>query len=140
MIVQENATDHDMPTTKDYSNVTSSFKIRAGAAGLHLFNRNTGTNVLVDEIKLPLNLWSAAPRQVSIALTNACDLTCAHCYAPKHSAALDFDQLTNWLIDLDLNGCIGVGFGGGEPTLRSEERRVGKECIAWCRSRWSPYH
>ena len=27
-----------------------------------------------------------------------------------------------------------------EPTNRSEERRVGKECIAWCRSRWSPYH
>ena len=24
--------------------------------------------------------------------------------------------------------------------LRSEERRVGKECTAWCRSRWSPYH
>ena len=24
--------------------------------------------------------------------------------------------------------------------FRSEERRVGKECIAWCRSRWSPYH
>ena len=24
--------------------------------------------------------------------------------------------------------------------LRSEERRVGKECIAVCRSRWSPYH
>ena len=23
---------------------------------------------------------------------------------------------------------------------RSEERRVGKECIALCRSRWSPYH
>ena len=25
-------------------------------------------------------------------------------------------------------------------TLRSEERRVGKECRALCRSRWSPYH
>ena len=24
--------------------------------------------------------------------------------------------------------------------LRSEERRVGKECTSWCRSRWSPYH
>ena len=24
--------------------------------------------------------------------------------------------------------------------LRSEERRVGKECLCWCRSRWSPYH
>ena len=24
--------------------------------------------------------------------------------------------------------------------VRSEERRVGKECYALCRSRWSPYH
>src|SRR3546814_3093121 len=25
-------------------------------------------------------------------------------------------------------------------TDRSEERRVGKECVSTCRSRWSPYH
>src|SRR3546814_16044797 len=25
-------------------------------------------------------------------------------------------------------------------TWRSEERRVGKECVSPCRSRWSPYH
>src|SRR3546814_11374261 len=25
-------------------------------------------------------------------------------------------------------------------TRRSEERRVGKECVSTCRSRWSPYH
>src|SRR3546814_10638999 len=24
--------------------------------------------------------------------------------------------------------------------LRSEERRVGKECVSTCRSRWAPYH
>ena len=24
--------------------------------------------------------------------------------------------------------------------MRSEERRVGKECTSWCRSRWAPYH
>src|SRR3546814_4268159 len=39
--------------------------------------------------------------------------------------------------------------GGGEPdggahqprlVGRSEERRVGKECVSTCRSRWSPYH
>src|SRR3546814_12625337 len=24
--------------------------------------------------------------------------------------------------------------------LRSEERRVGQECVSTCRSRWSPYH
>src|SRR3546814_18770631 len=34
----------------------------------------------------------------------------------------------------------------GRPALisvtqrRSEERRVGKECVSPCRSRWSPYH
>src|SRR3546814_2941526 len=26
------------------------------------------------------------------------------------------------------------------PATRSEERRVGKECVSTCRSRWSPYH
>src|SRR3546814_15249432 len=39
--------------------------------------------------------------------------------------------------------------GGGDTDLqpiveaviaRSEERRVGKECVRTCRSRWSPYH
>ena len=31
-------------------------------------------------------------------------------------------------------------FLDGFPGLRSEERRVGKECKSQCRSRWSPYH
>src|SRR3546814_15128015 len=33
-------------------------------------------------------------------------------------------------------------FAGFDATLRmrSEERRVGKECVSTCRSRWSPYH
>src|SRR3546814_11235383 len=34
-------------------------------------------------------------------------------------------------------------FGQGQPAItdpRSEERRVGKECVSTCRSRWSPYH
>src|SRR3546814_5050574 len=32
---------------------------------------------------------------------------------------------------------ISVGILGN---ARSEERRVGKECVSTCRSRWSPYH
>ena len=28
----------------------------------------------------------------------------------------------------------------GYTIFRSEERRVGKECMVQCRSRWSPYH
>src|SRR3546814_20553106 len=29
---------------------------------------------------------------------------------------------------------------GSMMLWRSEERRVGKECVSTCRSRWSPYH
>src|SRR6056297_2519329 len=30
--------------------------------------------------------------------------------------------------------------GARADWARSEERRVGKECVSTCRSRWSPYH
>jgi len=100
-----------------FKNVDSFLKIRFGPAGTHLFNRKTGVNVLLDEIIPPKTIWAAAPRQVSIALTNNCDLNCPHCYAPKSHRIIDYDDVTNWLSELDLNGCIGVGFGGGEPTL-----------------------
>src|SRR3546814_10949759 len=35
-----------------------------------------------------------------------------------------------------------VSFRDVPPTrrIRSEERRVGKECVSTCRYRWSPYH
>src|SRR3546814_16177363 len=29
---------------------------------------------------------------------------------------------------------------GNIAPVRSEERRVGKECVSMCRSRWSPFH
>ena len=36
---------------------------------------------------------------------------------------------------------VGTGLPrAGHCRLRSEERRVGKECLRLCRSRWSPYH
>src|SRR3546814_17244720 len=36
---------------------------------------------------------------------------------------------------------VGVmGFTQLGIAIRSEERRVGKECVSTCRSRWSPYH
>src|SRR3546814_1254010 len=36
------------------------------------------------------------------------------------------------------NGKFGPYIKWGDE--RSEERRVGKECVSTCRSRWSPYH
>src|SRR3546814_19012725 len=35
---------------------------------------------------------------------------------------------------------LGQGWPGDQGQDRSEERRVGKECVSKCRSRWSPYH
>src|SRR5947207_6073612 len=90
---------------------------RAGPSGVHLFDRRTGLNCLFDEVQVSPDRWATAPRHVAIALTNACDLACAHCYAPKQTAALAPDQVCRWLAELDANGCLGVGFGGGEPTL-----------------------
>ena len=37
-------------------------------------------------------------------------------------------------------GYLAVGKVTSVDEVRSEERRVGKECSAVCRSRWSPYH
>src|SRR3546814_15541642 len=43
----------------------------------------------------------------------------------------DFLQHSRSVVEL-----VGYPFG----TQRSEERRVGKECVSTCRYRWQPYH
>src|SRR3546814_14522762 len=45
--------------------------------------------------------------------------------------AADDRRVTSVVLDL-------VRFLGGGQVSRSEERRVGKECVGTCRSRWSP--
>lgn len=110
-----------MPPHIQLSNLKSGFrhstKVRLGPSGLHLFCRETGDHILLDEVNVPPGLWSQAPRHVSVAVTNACDLSCHYCYAPKHNGTIDFDLLNQWLMELDASGCLAVGFGGGEPTL-----------------------
>ena len=95
-------------------------KSRIGPNGVHLFDRLSGLNVLLDELRPERADWSTSPRQVSIALTNICDLHCTYCYAPKHKASLRTEQVLDWLKELDTEGCLGVGFGGGEPTLHPD--------------------
>src|SRR3546814_7542863 len=42
---------------------------------------------------------------------------------------------------INLAAQAGVRYAAENPHVyRSEERRVGKECVSTCRSRWSPYH
>src|SRR3546814_13872960 len=40
----------------------------------------------------------------------------------------------------DVGLIVTEGIGIDHPAARSEERRVGKECVSTCRSRWSPNH
>src|SRR3546814_14725203 len=39
-----------------------------------------------------------------------------------------------------VHSTVNVATGRNKPPIRSEERRVGKECVSTGRSRWSPYH
>src|SRR3546814_11001354 len=60
----------------------------------------------------------------------------------KRSLALDLKQPDAIAILLDLIDRADVLIEGFRPgvaeRLRSEERRVGKECVSTCRSRWGP--
>src|SRR3546814_18554062 len=53
--------------------------------------------------------------------------------------------LIGWIVFIVFaarDGPSGPNRFGRDPTARtrSDERRVGKECVSTCRSRWSPYH
>src|SRR3546814_15846570 len=51
-------------------------------------------------------------------------------------AAISFGQHNNFQSLEELTSSRFISF----MERRSEERRVGKECVSTCRSRWSPYH
>src|SRR5213080_921951 len=84
---------------------------------------------------------------------------------PRFKRELSTEEWSRVFREAKALGVLQLGLSGGEPLLRtdleglvatahqlglytslitsahrrSEERRVGKECIAVCRSRWSPY-
>src|SRR3546814_21004099 len=50
-------------------------------------------------------------------------------------------EATSADIRADAENAVGMfmrAYGNGDDDLRSEERRVGKECVSTCRSRWLP--
>ena len=57
--------------------------------------------------------------------------------ADKHD---DSTETSDDTVDADIEGDGDGGHAAVSPASRSEERRVGKECVSTCRSRWSPYH
>src|SRR3546814_17586242 len=62
-----------------------------------------------------------------------------------HAEQIDLEPVGGFDKDVDAIGIIAViaaDIVAGAFVLDrgSEERRVGKECVSTCRSRWSPYH
>src|SRR3546814_2948567 len=61
----------------------------------------------------------------------------AQAIGPLHLAAAAHRLVVLRGIEVDTVAAVVLGHVAGG---RSEERRVGKECVSTCRSRWSPYH
>ena len=63
--------------------------------------------------------------------------------ATRSTASIPFGAFARWVPErlASTRDWLGVLQGtAAELVGRSEERRVGKECLSVCRSRWSPYH
>jgi len=85
--------------------------------GLLLFERKTGLNVLLDEMK---GRWGwEKPLYVAVQITNKCNRQCKWCYASSSSSApvgvWTREKLLDLCRHLDRWGVLGVAFGGGEP-------------------------
>lgn len=92
-------------------------KYRNENSGLHLFDRKSGLHILMDEYTFPKELISIAPRTLSIALTDLCNLNCNYCYAPKNKRTLQFDFIKEIAMKFDELGTLELTFGGGEPFM-----------------------
>ena len=61
----------------------------------------------------------------------------------KRGPATSVEMLNEWVneyMELRNNAPQSEFEGYSSNQMRSEERRVGKECPSWCRSRWAPDH
>ena len=91
-------------------------------------HENVGTAVCIgtDKAVSPLNAYGATKLLMEKLFVST-------------SNYINRDKYKTKFIALRYGNVLGSS-GSVVPKFRSEERRVGKECTSWCRSRWSPYH
>src|SRR3546814_3389669 len=81
-----------------------------------------------------------------------CSVVCFYFFFFKQKTAYEM-RISDWSSDVCSSDLRDGAFRDPRPAIarqpgeegapapqRSEERRVGKECVSTCRSRWSPYH
>src|SRR3546814_1156378 len=100
-------------------------------------------------INIVLFFFSSRRRHTRCALVTGvqtCALPIYRMTGISRDFLLDFRHVavladTLWMDGLgNLREEIGLFQAAPRTRHRSEERRVGKECVSKCRSRWSPYH
>src|SRR3546814_10785725 len=92
---------------------------------------------------------TAYERRISDWSSDVCSSD-LHVGAPRHmlaAAEADLEMERTVAAEKPCGGHLALGrnrdlrqHGIDQILLRSEERRVGKECVSTCRSRWSPSH
>src|SRR3546814_11325261 len=73
------------------------------------------------------------PKNMTVLCTYQCTAACKQCCfesSPHIKGRLSGDVIRKRITEAHQ----------AFPSIRSEERRVGKECVSTCRSRRSPYH
>lgn len=93
------------------------WKLRIQPDGILAFNRETGINILLDEVKPKETQYTKAPRYVQLAITDYCNLNCRFCYSNKGNNFWDRGELLELIKFLDQWGVMEVVLSGGEPLL-----------------------
>ena len=74
---------------------------------------------------------------VCLYVLHVCESICVSFVCMKGAL---LEQQVNWPLSREGQTAGNSSLNETHASPRSEERRVGKECLRLCRSRWSPYH
>src|SRR3546814_18783672 len=92
----------------------------------------------------PLALWRSGRRRLTLLYWG---VRCSDMDMRRYGIVLRLTVRLCALLSRSTDGIVVNSRAGahihrrlGYPARRSEERRVGTECVSTCRSRWSPYH
>src|SRR3546814_11351275 len=102
--------------------------------------RSTRTDTLFPYTTLFRSIRMRRIKQAVIGLALVIAVPAHAAPTPDYQAATaTLAQYKQAIESRDLSGAEAL-FAPDAQLFRSEERRVGKECVSTCRSRWSPYH
>ena len=134
-----------VPTPVDRRRFLSGLGVSAAAAAVALRSPSMpGGNPGAAQAGVIGPLPGGARRDAALAMRKDMAQLAADRPLPDHPTNGEEEDFANRIASYS-KGLPHNSLGEVEPSayealLRSEERRVGKECTSWCRSRWSPDH